>query len=413
MTVAVLSIGTELTRGEITNTNATWLCEELTRIGLEVAVVDTVPDDPGAIRDVLQRLGDRHSIVVCTGGLGPTTDDITAESVAAVLGVSLERDEPSLQAIVERLSRYGRTLTGSNAKQADLPRGARALPNPNGTAPGFAVQIGRAEAFFMPGVPGEMKPMFATFVEPEARRKVSAGLHQVRIKTFGMAEAAVNDRLAGIEAEHGVVIAYRAHFPEIEVKVLAREGTRQDAERVARAAADEVRARLGDVAYAEGDVAFAAAVTALLRERALTFGTAESCTGGLVAELVTEHAGASDVFRGSVVAYDNAVKEDCLGIEPALLGEHGAVSAEVATAMAQGARRVLGVDLALALTGVAGPGGGTDAKPVGLVHYAVATRDGTTARSAVYPGTRQQVRLRAAYSGLALVRELLTRGEAT
>lgn len=410
MTAAVLSIGTEITRGEITNTNSSWLCEELTRAGLEVSTADTVPDDRDAIRDVLRRLGDRHSLVVCTGGLGPTTDDITSECVADVLGVPLDRDADSLEAIFQRLARSGRTLTESNAKQADFPRGARVLPNPHGTAPGFAVRIGRAECFFMPGVPGEMKPMFTAFVEPRARAAVSTGIHQVRLRTFGLAESTVNDRLAGIETEYRVAIAYRAHFPEIEVKVLARAANKEQAEQVARRAADEVKSRLGDVVFAEGDTGLAAVVSDLLRQRGLTFGTGESCTGGLVADLVTEEPGASDVFRGAVVAYDNAVKESLLGVEPALLGAHGAVSAEVARAMAEGARRALGVDVSLALTGIAGPGGGTDTKPVGLVHYAVATPDVTESRKAVYPGTRHQVRLRAAYAGLSLVRQLLSRG---
>lgn len=410
MTAAVLSIGTEITRGEITNTNSAWLCEELSRAGLEVFAADTVPDDRDAIRDELRRLGDRHSLIVCTGGLGPTTDDITSECVADVLGVPLERDAASLEAIVQRLARSGRSLTGSNAKQADFPRGAQVLPNPHGTAPGFCVRIGRADAFFMPGVPGEMKPMFTAFVEPRARAAVSGGLRQVRLRTFGLAESTVNDRLAGIEAQHGVLIAYRAHFPEIEVKVLARAVTQAEAERIARRAADEVKARLGDVIFAEGDTALAAVVTELLRNEGLTFGTAESCTGGLVADLVTEHPGASDVFRGAVVAYDNGVKESLLGVEPALLGAHGAVSTEVARAMAEGARRALGVDVSLALTGIAGPGGGTETKPVGLVHYAVATEHGTDSRKAVYPGSRNQVRLRAAYAGLSLVRQILTAG---
>src|ERR1700742_2834866 len=189
MTTAVLCIGTELTRGEITNTNATWLSEELTLIGHEVAETVVVPDDRAAIREVLGRLGAAHKVIISTGGLGPTTDDITAECVAAVIGVPMETHAASLEAIRTRIARFGRTLTPSNAKQADFPRGAAILPNPNGTAPGFAVTIAKARAFFMPGVPAEMKPMFANFIAPELRALVSGGSHQVRLRPFGLPES--------------------------------------------------------------------------------------------------------------------------------------------------------------------------------------------------------------------------------
>jgi nicotinamide-nucleotide amidase len=410
MTAAVLSIGTELTRGEITNTNATWLAEELTRLGHEVTESSVVPDDRAAITAALARLGSSHDLVVCTGGLGPTTDDITSECVATTLGVPLERDGASLSAIETRMSRFGRVVAPSNAKQADFPRGAAILTNEHGTAPGFAVTIGRARMYFMPGVPGEMKPMFASGVAPALPGMVSGGSHQVRLKTFGMPESAVNDRLDGVEASHGVTLAYRAHFPEIEVKVLARAAGVEEATRVARAAANEVRSRLGDAIYAEGDVAFAQAIGLLFRERSLSLATAESCTGGLVASLLTEHAGASDFFRGSVVAYENAVKAATLGVDTALLAAKGAVSAEVARAMADNARRLLGASVALGITGIAGPGGATPDKPVGLVHLAVATPEGITDRKLIVPGSRQQVRLLAAYAGLALVRRVVLHG---
>lgn len=407
MTAAVFCIGTELTRGEIVNTNAAWLSEELTRIGLEVTEVLVVADDRPAIVSALERLGAGHDVVVCTGGLGPTTDDITSECVAAVLGVPLDRDDASYGAIRTRMERFGRVMAPSNAKQADFPRGATILPNPDGTAPGFSIRVGRALMSFMPGVPSEMKPMFANHVAPGARALVSGASFQVRLKTFGLPESTVNDRLAGIESEHGVVIGYRAHFPEIELKFLKRAADPRTAESAARAAADEARRRLGEAVFAEGDASLPEVVGALLRERSLTFGTAESCTGGLVSELVTEHAGASDFYTGSVVSYANSAKTNLLGVDAALIGRHGAVSSEVARAMAEGARRVLGVDLALSLTGIAGPGGGTAEKPVGLVHFAVATERGTTDRNLIFPGSRRQIRLLSAYAGLSLVRRVV------
>ena len=270
------------------------------------------------------------------------------------------------------------------------------------------MSIGRAIAHFMPGVPGEMKPMFTAHVAPGLRAPVpSGGIHQVRLKTFGLPESTVNDRLTGIEAEHGVIIGYRAHFPEIEVKVLARATDAATAERIAEKAAGVVRSRLEDVVFAEGDVTFAEAVGSLLRTRSLTFGTAESCTGGLVGALVTEQAGASDFFRGAIVSYDDSIKREILGVDGDTIARVGAVSAEVARAMAEGARRVLRADVALAITGIAGPGGGTATKPVGLVHFAVSTAAGTTDEHFVFPSDRQRVRLRAAYAGLALVRRVV------
>lgn len=407
MTAAVFAIGTEITRGEIDNTNASWLSEELTRIGLVVAEIAAVPDDRTSIVAALDRLGQAHDLVVCTGGLGPTTDDITSECVAALLGVPLARDEPSYESIRTRMERFGRVMAPSNAKQADFPRGAAIMPNPNGTAPGFSIRVGRAAMFFMPGVPSEMKPMFAAHVAPAAHALVSDASYQVRLKTFGMPESTVNDRLAGIEADHGVTIGYRAHFPEIEVKVLKRAAEPAAAEAGAREAATEVRSRLGDAVFGEGDVSLPEVVGALLRDRRLSFGTAESCTGGLVAELLTEHAGASDFFKGAIVSYANSNKAELLGVDPALIAQVGAVSKEVARAMAEGARRALDVDVALSLTGIAGPGGGTAGKPVGLVHFAVATASGTVDGSFVFPGTRRQVRLLSAYAGLSLVRRTL------
>jgi competence/damage-inducible protein CinA-like protein len=407
MTAAILCIGTELTRGELVDTNSAWLAEALTALGFEVAALDCTDDDPERIQQALCRLGAAHEVLMCTGGLGPTTDDLTTECVAAVLGVPLERDPTSLEAIRARIERFGRTMASSNAKQADFPAGARILPNREGTAPGFSVRIDRALSFFMPGVPREMKAMFDAEVVSELRPLVAAELHQVRLKTFGMAESAVNDRLAGIEAEHGVVIGYRAHFPEIEVKLLARDRDLAKAEARARAAAVEVRARLGDVVYAEGEVTLPEVVGRLLLEKKLMLGVAESCTGGLLSELITARSGASAFYNGAVVSYSNDVKQRLLGVSAELLERHGAVSAEVARAMAEGARKALRADITAAITGVAGPNGGTPEKPVGLVHYAVATEHGSFERKLMFPSGRQQIQMVSAFRALSLLRDVL------
>jgi nicotinamide-nucleotide amidase len=408
MTSAVLCIGTELTRGELLNSNATWLAESLTRIGLEVAAVDCVDDDRGRIEASLRRLSAEHQVVVCTGGLGPTTDDITTECAARVAGVPLVRDEASLEHIKELVRRYGRPeMAASNAKQADFPAGARILPNPRGTAPGFHVKLGSAAAYFMPGVPTEMKAMFDASIAGDLASLVSEQRHQIVLRSFGMSESEVNDRLAGVEAQYGVVIGYRASLPEIEVKVLARAATHDVALDVARRAAADVRSRLGDCVYGEGFGSLPEHVGGQLAERGLTLAIAESCTGGLAAELLTRVPGSSRYFLGGVVVYANAVKTALLGVPADLIAAHGAVSAEVARAMAEGVRERLGADLGLAFTGVAGPDGGSAEKPVGLVHWAVASAAGTVLRDRVFIGDRLAIRRRATFAGFDLIRRSL------
>ena len=411
MSAAVLCIGTELTRGELQNSNATWLAEALTTIGFEVLAIDCVDDDRSRIEAALTRLARAHDVVVCTGGLGPTTDDITTECAARLAGVDLVRDEPSLQAIRDRLARFNRQMALSNAKQADFPRGSRILANPNGTAPGFELKLERALAYFMPGVPFEMKAMFESFVEPAITPLLGDRHFQVLLRTFGLPESEVNDRLAGIEAEFGVLIGYRATMPEIEVKVLARAVSVDAARVVAERAALEVRERLGaEVVFGEGKARFPEALCQLLEANRQTLSLAESCTGGLVSELLTAHAGASAVFRGGAVVYANDAKIALLGVPGELIARFGAVSAVVARAMADGARRAFASDYALSLTGIAGPGGGSEEKPVGTVHYAVASADGISDRRVVFPGNRDQVRRRAAFAGLSLVRSVVQRG---
>jgi nicotinamide-nucleotide amidase len=411
MTAAILCIGTELTRGELLNTNAQWLATAITDLGMEVAAMNCVDDHPERIQRALRRLGAEHEVLVCTGGLGPTTDDITTECVAAVLGVPLVRDRASLDAIAARMSRFGRIPAPSNAKQADFPEGARILPNAHGTAPGFSVELERSLAFFMPGVPREMVPMFEAYVAPAVLERVRSPSHQILIRSFGAPESSVNDALAGLEQEHGIELGYRANFPEIEVKVLARGPDRSENEARARRAADEVYARLDPKRiYGEGLRRLPQVLGDVLSEKKLTIAVGESCTGGQIASLLTDEGGASLFFAGGIVAYANSVKTRLLGVPETLLAAHGAVSPEVARAMAEGALHAFESDLAVSATGIAGPGGGTNDKPVGLVHYAVATPHTTFVHELRFPGTRAQIRTMAAWVILARTLELLRDG---
>jgi nicotinamide-nucleotide amidase len=416
MTCAVLCIGTELTRGELVDTNGPWLAAALTDLGFEVVEKATVDDDRARIISAVKRLAGFARVIVCTGGLGPTTDDLTSEAVAGALGVPTERHEPSLDHIRRRLEKLGRAVSPTNAKQADFPRGAEILANPIGTAPGFQVKIGDALLFFMPGVPREMTRMFEEQVVPRIRPLAPNDSFQVRLRTFGLPESVVGERLDGVEAAFpGITIGYRAHFPEIEVKVLARvksqdEGVRTDdaARALCERATAEVRTRLAEIIYGDGHDTFAGVVGRALRARGFTLAIAESCTGGLVGHMVTREPGASDFLLVDAVTYANSAKTRLLGVDEDVLRGHGAVSAEVAAAMAEGVRRVSGADIALSLTGVAGPSGGTAEKPVGTVYLALASAKGTLVKHRVFPGERLQIQTLASYAGLNLVREACT-----
>jgi nicotinamide-nucleotide amidase len=408
MTCAVLSIGTELTRGELANANGAWLGAELTALGFEVTEHAVVDDDRARIVEALLRLARRARVVVSTGGLGPTTDDVTTEAVASAVGLPLARDAASLDHIRRRVEKAGRTLTASNSKQADFPEGADILSNPIGTAPGFGVRIGECVAFFMPGVPREMKRMFDEQVTPRIRGLASNDRFQSRLRTFGLPESLVGEKLDGVEqAFPGTTIGYRAHFPEIEVKVLAKAASHASARDLCEKATADVRARLGSYVYGEADDTFAGVVGRALRARGWTLAIAESCTGGLVGHMLTREPGASDFLLLDAVTYANSAKSRILGVDEETIRWHGAVSPEVAGAMAEGAKRVAEADVALSLTGVAGPGGGTDAKPVGTVYIALARPDGTTEIAhRVFSGDRTQIQTLAAYAGLRMVRDL-------
>jgi nicotinamide-nucleotide amidase len=408
MTSAVLSIGTELTRGELVNSNSAWLSAQLTAIGFEVLEHAVVDDERGRIMAAVQRLGQHASVVVSTGGLGPTTDDMTTEAVASALGLRLVRDGASLESIRRRLEKFGRVLNDSNAKQADFPEGADILPNPIGTAPGFGVRVGECLAYFLPGVPREMQVMFEEQVVPRIRALAPNNLFQLRLRTFGLPESLVGDRLAGVEQSFpGTTIGYRASFPEIEVKVLARGPSQAAARDICERATAEVRARLGTHVFGEAEDSFAGVVGRALRARGWTLAIAESCTGGLVGHMLTREPGASDFLLLDAVTYANSAKSRILGVDEETIRWHGAVSSEVAAAMAQGARRVSGADVALSLTGIAGPAGGTEAKPVGTVYIALVRPDGTVdVKHRALVGDRTRIQTLAAYAGLQLVREL-------
>lgn len=421
MRCAILSIGTELTRGDLLNANAKWLAAELAERGYEVTEIATIDDDEPRIVETLLRLATSHDVIISTGGLGPTTDDLTTVAVAKAAGVPLVRDVAALEHIGARVRARGRAPSPSNDKQADFPEGAAILPNPNGTAPGFSVSIGAARAHFLPGVPGEMRPMFQTSVVPTLPPPVRP-LVVERLRAFGVPESELNDRLAGIEAELGVTIGYRASRYEVELKVI---GTDRAA---VQTGASIIRERIGQALFGDGRSTLAATLGQELKARGLRLALAESCTGGLVSSWMTAESGSSGYYLGGVTSYANSAKEALLGVPHDVLQAHGAVSEAVARAMAEGAVRAFDADVGVSLTGVAGPTGGSEKSPVGRVHFAVAKRVApdapgqssskpnaeaaltTVAAFDTFPGSRSEVQTRAGLSALWLLHEVLHQG---
>jgi nicotinamide-nucleotide amidase len=409
MNLTILTIGTELTRGDLVDANSKWLAQKLGDLGYEVTEIRCVNDDQARIVSTLGELSERSDVLIVTGGLGPTSDDLTTACAARLARVPLVRDEATLQHVRGIFEKHNVAMHEMNQKQADFPEGAKILANALGTAPGFSLRLGRALAFFTPGVPAEMRHIFETGILP-ALPPLTAPLSMKRLTVYGVPESQVAGHLEDIESRYSIPVGYRAAPSEIEVKLVTRaHGSESQADVNARllAAFAEVQTRLGGYLKVEGRTPLPEFLLQELGRQNQTLGVAESCTGGGIAHLITAIAGSSAVFRGSIVAYHNDVKRSVLGVSEATLAAHGAVSREVALEMAEGARRVLGVDLALSVTGIAGPGGGTPDKPVGLVHYAASTAHGSVAKVGNFRGDRENIRRRAAVAALLLGVETL------
>ncbi len=406
MKAAILTTGTELTRGELQDTNANYLASKLTELGFEVTEMVTVDDDQARTTDALVRLGRSVALVLCTGGLGPTSDDFTAAAAAQAAGVPIARDQGAFEVLARKIASLGREMTAARAKQADLPTGCEVLGNPVGTAPAFSLTIGQARCFFLPGVPAEMKTIVEELVTPRIGPMVFPDTAQVLLRVYGLPEATIGEQLADLEKSNSdLTLGYRLNFPEVEVKVRVRSKDMTLARAQANHIAQVVRDRLGAAVYGQEDDTFAAAVGRALRARGYTVAVAESCTGGLVGALLTSVAGSSDYLLLDAVTYSNAAKERVLSVRKEVLLAHGAVSRECAEEMAKGAKNVASTDLAVAITGVAGPSGGSDAKPVGTVFFAIANATGVRSVERHFDGDRSRIQRGAAFYALQLLRE--------
>ncbi|MFM7144316.1 MAG: competence/damage-inducible protein A [Alphaproteobacteria bacterium] len=416
--VVILSTGDELTTGKIADTNAQWLADRCISLGLEVAGTLVVGDQRDRITWAWERAFELGDLVVSTGGLGPTSDDLTTETVAALLGEELRFDEAAANHIRSFFERIGRAMPQNNLRQAQFPASAVVLDNPLGTAPGYRITCERdvtplggaptratRHLVVMPGVPREMKPMFDDRVAPWIRGlRGSDEVSVVRtFQTFGMSESALDETVNALIAPGEARIGFRASFPQISAKLLVR-GRPDEAERRADELAARVRDALGPVVFGEGETNMETATGEALRARGATVAVAESCSGGLVGHRLTEVPGCSAYFLADYVCYSNAAKFDVLGVSRETIERHGAVSEETAREMAEGARRRSGADVAVATTGIAGPDGGTPERPVGTVCFALAADGVLVSRRHQLWGTRDWVKLLTSQLALDWVR---------
>lgn len=408
----ILTIGDELCRGEIVDTNSAWLAERLTRLGCHVRWRTSTTDDAGDMHEALARAAARARVVITSGGLGPTEDDRTVDVVARLAGRAAVEDPAHRARMEARFAARGFVITPNNLRQVRVPEGADVLANEVGIAPGFHLMVGGAALFAMPGVPREMKSIFERAIAPRLGEILAGAPATARRvwRVAGMGESHVAHRLEGLLDEalgpdqaQGATLHFRIAYPETLVTVVVRRGDEAAAQGALDLVDAAVRARLGGAIYGIDDETLAEVVGRRLRARGETLATAESCTGGLVGDLLTDIAGSSEYYLGGVVSYANASKQRELGVRAETLGRHGAVSAACVREMAEGVRARFGATWGIGISGIAGPGGGTPEKPVGLVHFAVAGLDGVEARELRWTAERRQIKLLAAHAALNLL----------
>jgi len=410
--VEIVTIGDELLLGFTVDTNAAHLAQRLASLGMHVVQRATVGDDASTIARAVGEALDRTGAVITTGGLGPTSDDLTKQAIAEHFGRGMHIDEEHLAWMKERwIKRFNRPLPEANRAQAMVPDGATKLENHHGSAPGIWLEDERGRwVAMLPGVPREMRGMLDDTLLPLLAARATAGtvVRSLTLRTTGVAESLLADRIDSMEGEPlGVSLAYLPSIAGVDLRLTVRDVPTAEAERALGGAALRLRERVGESIYGAADADLAAVVLEMCRVRGLTIAVAESCTGGLLGARLTAIPGSSDVVRGGVIAYHNDVKRDSLGVTEQLLTEHGAVSEAVVRQMAVGARAFASASIGLAITGVAGPGGGSDEKPVGTVWIALDIEGDVQPRLLRLWGDRDEIRQRSAQWTLELLRQRL------
>ncbi|MEQ9461522.1 MAG: competence/damage-inducible protein A [Phycisphaeraceae bacterium] len=409
---AILAIGDELVLGQTVDTNTAWIAQRLAARGIMANLHLTVPDDHHAIRDAFLQAADTAPWVIVTGGLGPTADDLTRFALAEAMGVDLVEDADALSTLKTWFEGRGKPMPQRNRVQAMIPRTASALPNPVGTAPGIHAKLNNAQVFVMPGVPRELFAIYQERVEPTIVAASGGNILMTRkINTFGVGESAIGETLSDLMTrDANPTIGTTVSGGVVSVRIRASGTRHDDVVCLLSTAQKQVETRLCALVYGLDDTLLQDATIALLREKNMTVATAESCTGGMISASLTDVAGSSAVFLGGFVTYANDRKINDLAIDEDTLSNHGAVSAAVARAMAQGARQRTGADIAIATTGIAGPEGGTPDKPVGTVWFGLATPSESCAYHAKLRGDRAMIRNRSKMIALQLIR-FATMGE--
>jgi nicotinamide-nucleotide amidase len=409
LTAEIIAIGSELLTPDRTDTNSLWLTEKLNGIGIEVKLKTVVGDDDARLEEAIKDALRRSRVVIMTGGLGPTEDDITRKVAARALARRLKLDEKVLEEISARFLSFGRSMPQINSRQAMVIEGAEVLGNPNGTAPGMYIEQDNRAVILLPGPPREMRPMFETHVLPKLAAK-TGDVRVVRrvLRVSGMGESALDERIAPVYTQYKnpqtTILFNRS---EIEIHLTAQAKTEQEAELLLDGLAGQIEEKLGHAIFAFRGETMEEVVGLRLAVSGFTLAVAESCTGGLIAQRLTEVPGSSVYFMEGVVAYSNEAKTRSLGVDDDLIARFGAVSAEVAEAMAEGVRERADTDFGISVTGIAGPGGGSDEKPVGLVYIALADDAHTEHRKLMLPGDRHLIRWRASQAALDLLRRRL------
>ena len=411
--IETLATGDEVVSGDVVDSNSAFIASLLTRHGLPLTRHGALPDDGELLAQGILEISERADLCICSGGLGPTEDDLTADIVGKVIGAPVDIDEEAIRRMKARFLEMNYRFTENNLRSARVPRGARAFQNDAGTAPAFAVKIGRCEFFFLPGVPREFRFFAKNHVLPWAEARWPNGVAAtVQLKTLGWVESHLAEKFEDFAHEFPTVkVGYRAHTPEIWIKFTAEAATRALALESLGPALAEARIRIGGTVFGQDDDELPTMVHRELLASRKTLSTAESCTGGWVAHLLTSLPGSSAYFRGGVIAYSNELKQALLGVTDATLREHGAVSRETAKALCEGALAKLGSDLAISITGIAGPDGGTPDKPVGLVFLGLAWKDAGGIQCQVlerrFRGDRERVQKAATFTALEMIRRRL------
>lgn len=409
MVVEIICVGTEILMGNIVNTNSAYLAEQCANLGLSSYYQSVVGDNHDRLYRTIKTACDRADIILLSGGLGPTQDDLTKETAAEVLGKELYMHEESKEAIRTYMSRRGLTITDNNWKQAMVPVDSIVVANPNGTAPGIIMEEKGKHVILLPGPPGELIPMFENSILPYLKKLAPDVLYSVMVKICGVGESIAEDRIKDlISAQTNPTIATYAKTGEVHLRITAKASGEAEAKELVKPVVEEVKNRFGDAVYSlEESETLEASIIKLLADNGKTLSAAESCTGGMLSARLINVSGASEVYEAGFVTYANKAKHKLIGVKKKTLEEYGAVSKETAKEMVKGTLKETGADYAVAITGIAGPGGGTKEKPVGLVYIGCGRKHHIVVKQYQFNGNRTKVRESSVANALIQLREVL------